>query len=66
MKKILELLKERKQDSLISAIVSGVLLISLGVYLVGSQILPFVGSRLIILGSGIFYVSVILLVFLLD
>ncbi|MFP4116162.1 MAG: hypothetical protein ACLFTQ_03075 [Candidatus Aenigmatarchaeota archaeon] len=66
MKKILDFLRERKEDSLISAIVGGILLISMGVYLVGSEIVPFVGSRMIILGSGIFYVSVILLVFVLD
>lgn len=66
MKEILDFLKGKKEESLIFTITVGVLLISLGVYLVGSKIMPFIGSRIIILGSGIFYISVILLVFVLD
>jgi hypothetical protein len=43
----------------------GVGLMSLGIFLMGRGF-GWVGSRILILGSGIFYISVILFVFLLD
>lgn len=59
-------IKENRLDSLTVAIVLGISLISLGIYVIGSKIYPYLGSRMIIIGSGIFYVSVILLVFLME
>ncbi|MFB6076132.1 MAG: hypothetical protein ABEK17_03220 [Candidatus Aenigmatarchaeota archaeon] len=47
-------------------ITSGVLLMSLGIYIMGTEIHPFFGSRMIIVGSGIFYISIIGLVFVID
>lgn len=62
--KILERIKNDKnfqENLLIFSITVGILLLSLGVYLVGSHI-PF-GSTILTTGSGIFYVSIILFVF---
>lgn len=55
-----------KEKFLTFFITLGVILISLGVYIMGSDLAPFIGSRLIIIGSGIFYISVVALVFVLD
>ena len=45
------------------SILLGVLLLSAGVYLMGSGINRLAGRDMIILGSGIFYVSVIIFTF---
>lgn len=53
---------ENKENLIISFAIFGILLLSLGVYLVGSRVS--FGSTVLTLGSGIFYVSVIFFVFL--
>jgi len=52
-----------KENLLIFCIVFGIVVLSIGVYLVGYHI-PF-GSTILTMGSGIFYISVIFFVFLL-
>jgi hypothetical protein len=51
------------ENILFYAIVFGVLLLSVGVYTMGSGLNRPLGSYMIILGSGIFYVSVIVFTF---
>lgn len=62
--KILEKIKGRysQENLLIFSITFGILVLSLGVYLVGLHI-P-IGSTILILGSSILYVSIIVFVFL--
>jgi hypothetical protein len=48
------------------SIVCGVLLLSAGVYIMGSGINRPLGRDMIILGSGIFYISVIIFTFRLE
>jgi hypothetical protein len=48
------------------SIVFGVLLLSAGVYIMGSGINRPLGRDMIILGSGIFYISVIIFTFRLE
>jgi len=45
------------------SIVSGILLLSFGVYIMGSGINRYMGKTMLILGSGIFYISVIIFTF---
>jgi vacuolar-type H+-ATPase subunit I/STV1 len=62
-KKISLIEKIKKLDHeniLFFSILFGVLLLSAGVYVMGSGINRSLGSYMIILGSGIFYVSVII------
>jgi hypothetical protein len=66
MQKIEELWKKMKKEAdniLFFSIVFGVILLSAGVYIMGSKINPEIGRDLIILGSGIFYISVIIFTF---
>jgi ABC-type Mn2+/Zn2+ transport system permease subunit len=66
MQKIEELWKKMKKELdniLFFSIVFGVILLSAGVYIMGSKINPEIGRDLIILGSGIFYISVIIFTF---
>lgn len=66
---VLEKLPEKLRDrmtALTVAIVLGVLLISLGIFFMGADIHSYIGSRMVILGSGIFYLSLIALVFVID
>jgi hypothetical protein len=60
---LLEKVRARADDILFYAIVLGVIMLSAGVYIMGSGIDRPIGRDLIILGSGIFYVSVVILVF---
>lgn len=66
MSELFDYVLERKKESIIFALVTGIITISLGVFLVGSQIYSFLGSRFIIFGSFIFYISIVLLVFILE
>lgn len=66
LKDVIGYLDEKRIETLTATVFSGVILISLGIALMGREILPYIGSRLVILGSGIFYISLILLVFLID
>lgn len=62
-KKIILIEKIKKFDHeniLFFSIVFGVLLLSVGVYVMGSGINRPLGSYMIIFGSGIFYVSMII------
>ncbi len=61
--KILNFFKN-KENFLIFSIIFSVILLSTGVYLVGSRISY--GSAVLVIGSTIFYLSVILFVFLLP
>jgi vacuolar-type H+-ATPase subunit I/STV1 len=60
IEKFKEKMKLGAENILFYSIVFGVLLLSAGVYIMGSGINRPVGSYMIILGSGIFYVSVII------
>ncbi|MFB6088178.1 MAG: hypothetical protein ABEK36_00180 [Candidatus Aenigmatarchaeota archaeon] len=55
-----------KENILIFAITLGILMMSLGIYIMGAKIHPFLGSRIIIIGSGLFYIGVVILVFVID
>jgi len=62
--KILEKIKsdKNKQENLLVIFITfGVLILSLGVYMVGNHIS--FGSIILTIGSGIFYISIILFVF---
>ncbi|MCD6403083.1 MAG: hypothetical protein J7K98_02005 [Candidatus Aenigmarchaeota archaeon] len=48
-----------KEDFTIFMIITGILLMSLGVYLMGSKINPVLGKYTLIVGSGMFYVFTI-------
>jgi hypothetical protein len=66
MQKIEELWKKMKKEVdniLFFSIVFGVVLLSVGVYIMGSKINPELGRDFIIFGSGIFYISVIIFTF---
>jgi len=56
-------MKKELDNILFFSIVFGVILLSAGVYIMGSKINPEIGRDLIILGSGIFYISVIIFTF---
>jgi hypothetical protein len=58
-----EKIRKKMDDILFFAIVIGVILLSAGVYFMGSGINRPIGRDLIIFGSGIFYVSVIIFTF---
>lgn len=57
-----ELLSDR-ESVLTALIVFGVTLISFGIFFMGAGIHSYVGSRMVIIGSGILYLSLIALVF---
>jgi len=62
--RILEKVKNKKQlqeNLIVFFITLGVLILSLGVYMVGNHIS--FGSIILTIGSGIFYISIILFVF---
>jgi small basic protein len=61
--KMREKLKKEIDNILFFSIVFGVVLLSAGVYIMGSKINPELGRDLIILGSGMFYISVIIFTF---
>jgi ABC-type Mn2+/Zn2+ transport system permease subunit len=63
IKKIFEKVEKKLDDILFYSIVIGVILLSAGVYIMGSRINPEIGRDLIILGSGLFYISVIIFTF---
>jgi hypothetical protein len=63
LRKLWEKVKREIDDILFFSIVFGVILLSVGVYIMGSRINPEVGRDLIILGSGMFYISVIIFTF---
>jgi ABC-type Mn2+/Zn2+ transport system permease subunit len=63
IKKVLEKIRKRIDDILYFSIVFGAILLSAGVYIMGSRINPEIGRDLIILGSGLFYISVIIFTF---
>jgi ABC-type Mn2+/Zn2+ transport system permease subunit len=63
IKKIFEKVGKKLDDILFYSIVFGVILLSAGVYIMGSRINPEIGRDLIILGSGLFYISVIIFTF---
>jgi len=62
IKKLFERIK-MMNNILFYSIIIGITLLSLGVYLLGSDINRSIGRNMIILGSGIFYISVIVFVF---
>lgn len=66
--KIKKLIANRKrlEEFLFYPIVGGVLLISLGVYLMGSGINRLWGRNILILGSGMFYFSVIIFAWIIE
>lgn len=70
MKKIVlniqDFFKGKEIETLTATITIGIFLISLGILLMGKEVLPYLGSRFVIFGSGLFYLSVILLVFIID
>ncbi|MFB6217507.1 MAG: hypothetical protein ABEJ72_11190 [Candidatus Aenigmatarchaeota archaeon] len=66
MKELLDFVLDRKEESLATALVVGIFLMSFGIYFIGTKTVPFVGSRLIITGSALFYISVVLLVFVIE
>lgn len=63
IKKIFKKIKLNLDNILFYSIVGGILLLSAGVYIMGSGINRPVGRDMIILGSGIFYISVIIFTF---
>jgi hypothetical protein len=63
IKNLFERIKEDMDNILFYSIVAGVLLLSAGVYIMGSGINRTIGRDMIILGSGIFYISVIIFTF---
>lgn len=65
LENITDKLKDRV-TALTVMIVLGVALISIGIFLMGSETQSYIGSRMVIIGSGIFYLSLIALVFVID
>lgn len=63
LKNLFEKNKMRIDNILFYSTVIGVLLLSAGVYIMGSGTNRPIGRDMIILGSGIFYISVIALAF---
>jgi len=63
LRKIFGEIKKKIDDILFYSIIFGVILLSSGIYIMGSEINPEVGRNLIILGSGLFYISVIIFTF---
>jgi hypothetical protein len=63
VKKLLRKIKIEVDNILFYSIVIGILLLSAGVYLMGSGINRSIGRDMIIVGSGVFYVSVIIFTF---
>jgi hypothetical protein len=63
LRKLWEKVKREIDDILFFSIVFGVILLSAGVYIMGSKINPELGRDLIIVGSGMFYISVIIFTF---
>ncbi|MCM8807872.1 MAG: hypothetical protein NC926_08050 [Candidatus Omnitrophica bacterium] len=63
VKEFFEKIRKKVDDILFYSIITGVILLSLGVYLMGSGIERSIGRDMIILGSGIFYVSVVIFTF---
>lgn len=51
------------ENILIITCIIGLVLISFGIYLIGSRTFPDLGTNILIIGSGIFYFSTILLAF---
>lgn len=51
------------ENALFYSIIFGVLLLSAGVYVMGSGLNQTMGSYMIILGSGIFYIALIIFTF---
>ncbi len=56
-------IKLNVENTLFYSIVFGVLLLSAGIYVMGSGLNRPIGSYMIILGSGIFYISIIIFTF---
>jgi len=54
------------ENILFYSIILGVLLLSVGVYVMGSDLNRPIGRNIIILGSGIFYIGIIIFIFLLK
>lgn len=56
-------IREKADDILFYSIIIGIILLSLGIYLMGSGVERSVGRDMIILGSSIFYISVVIFAF---
>jgi len=66
LKDIIEWLKENELRSLTVSILTGLALLSLGIFIMGSNIYSYLGSRMIIAGSGLIYISMIVLALVID
>jgi hypothetical protein len=61
--RVVEKIRKEADNILFFSIIAGVILLSAGVYLMGSGINRSIGRDLIIFGSGIFYISIIIFTF---
>jgi len=62
-KSLFQKIKTRTDNILFYSMVIGILLLSAGVYIMGSGINRSIGRDMIIIGSAIFYISVIIFAF---
>ena len=58
--------KKELENWLFYSIIVGIVLISSGVYLIGSGANRFLGRNILILGSGIFYFSIIIYAWIIE
>lgn len=65
LENITDKLKDR-MTALTAAIVLGVLLINIGIFLMETETHSYIGSRTLIVGSAIFYLLLLVLVFTID
>jgi len=55
--------KKAIDDIIFYLLILGIFMLSIGIYLIGSKLNPVIGKNLIIIGSGMFYISMIVFVF---
>jgi hypothetical protein len=63
LKRLWEKVKREADNILFFSIVLSIILLSAGVYIMGSKINPEIGRGFILLGSGMFYISIIIFTF---